>query len=75
MGINNFGRLFMPKNKVFYELFEDVAEKAHEMGIKLKEMVSEPDPNKRAASPATYPAYRLKSTSKTTGPLSTALPP
>lgn len=49
MGINNFGRFFMPKNKVFYELFEDVAEKAHEMGIKLKEMVSEPDPNKRAA--------------------------
>ncbi|HEY1019118.1 MAG TPA: DUF47 family protein [Sediminibacterium sp.] len=49
MGINNFGRFFMPKNKIFYELFEDVADKAHEMGIKLKEMVSEPDPNKRAA--------------------------
>lgn len=49
MGINTFGRFFMPKNKIFYELFEDVAEKAHEMGIKLKEMVSEPDPNKRAA--------------------------
>lgn len=49
MGINTFGRLFMPKNKVFYELFEDVAEKVHEMGIKLKEMVSEPDSNKRAA--------------------------
>lgn len=49
MGINNFGRFFMPKNKIFYELFEDVAEKAHEMGIKLKEMVSEPDPNKRAS--------------------------
>jgi uncharacterized protein Yka (UPF0111/DUF47 family) len=49
MGINNIGRFFMPKNKVFYELFEDVAEKAHEMGIRLKEMVSEPDRNKRAA--------------------------
>ncbi len=49
MGINNFGRFFMPKNKVFYELFEGVAEKVHEMGIKLKEMVSEPDNNKRAA--------------------------
>lgn len=49
MGINNFGRFFMPKNKVFYELFEMVAEKVHEMGIKLKEMVSEPDNNKRAA--------------------------
>ncbi len=49
MGINNFGRFFMPKNKVFYELFEMVAEKVHEMGIKLKEMVSEPDNNRRAA--------------------------
>ncbi len=48
MGINTFGRLFMPKNKVFYELFEDVAEKGYEMGLKLKEMVSEPEKNKRA---------------------------
>ena len=31
MGINTFGRLFMPKNKVFYELFEGVAEKVLEM--------------------------------------------
>lgn len=49
MGINNFGRFFMPKNKVFYELFEDVAEKVYQMGLKLKEMVSEHDANKRAA--------------------------
>ena len=49
MSANTFGKFFMPKNKVFYELFEDVAEKSHEMGIKLKEMVSEPDANKRAA--------------------------
>jgi uncharacterized protein Yka (UPF0111/DUF47 family) len=39
----------MPKNKVFYELFEAVADKVLEMAIKLKEMVSEPDPNKRAS--------------------------
>ena len=49
MRLNNFGNLFMPKNKVFYELFEGVAEKVLEMAQKLKEMVSEPDPNKRAA--------------------------
>jgi uncharacterized protein Yka (UPF0111/DUF47 family) len=49
MRFNNFGNLFMPKNKVFYELFEAVADKVLEMGIKLKEMVSEPDPNKRAS--------------------------
>jgi uncharacterized protein Yka (UPF0111/DUF47 family) len=49
MGIKILDRLFRPKNIVFYELFEDVAEKLHEMGIKLKEMVNEPDANKRAA--------------------------
>jgi uncharacterized protein Yka (UPF0111/DUF47 family) len=49
MRLNNFGNLFMPKNKVFYELFEGVAEKVLEMAIKLKEMVSEPDRNKRAS--------------------------
>jgi uncharacterized protein Yka (UPF0111/DUF47 family) len=49
MRLNNFGNLFMPKNKLFYELFEGVAEKVLEMAIKLKEMVSEPDPNKRAS--------------------------
>lgn len=48
MGLNNIGRIFMPKNKVFYELFEDVAGRVYEMSIKLKELVSEPDANKRA---------------------------
>ncbi len=47
MGINSIGKFFMPKNVVFYELFEDVARKVHEMGIKLKELVSEPDADKR----------------------------
>ena len=49
MRLNNFGNLFMPKNKVFYELFEAVADKVLEMAIKLREMVSEPDINKRAS--------------------------
>ncbi len=48
MGLNNIGKLFMPKNKVFYELFEDVAERVHEMGLKLKEFVNEPDADKRS---------------------------
>ena len=38
----------MPKNKVFYELFEDVAERVHEMGLKLKEFVNESDADKRS---------------------------
>ena len=49
MRLNNFGNLFMPKNKVFYELFEGVADKVLEMATKLKEMVSEPDRNIRAS--------------------------
>jgi uncharacterized protein Yka (UPF0111/DUF47 family) len=49
MRFNNFGNLFMPKNKVFYELIEGVAEKVLEMAVKLKEMVSEPDRNIRAS--------------------------
>lgn len=48
MGLNNIGRIFMPKNKVFYELFEDVAGRVYTMSIKLKELVNEPDANKRA---------------------------
>lgn len=49
MGLNNIGKLFMPKNKIFYELFEDVASRVNEMGIKLKEMVNESDADKRAS--------------------------
>lgn len=49
MGLNNIGKLFMPKNKVFYELFEDVVDRVSEMGYKLKEMVNEPDIDKRAS--------------------------
>jgi uncharacterized protein Yka (UPF0111/DUF47 family) len=48
MGLNSFGKLFMPKNKIFYELFEDVAERVSEMGYKLKELVNEPDADVRA---------------------------
>ncbi len=49
MGMNTFGRLFMPKNKIFYELFETVADRVYEMGIKLKELVHEHDYDKRSS--------------------------
>jgi uncharacterized protein len=49
MGINTFGRLFMPKNKIFYELFETVADRVYDMGIKLKELVHEHDYDKRSS--------------------------
>lgn len=48
MGMNTFGRLFMPKNKIFYELFETVADRVYDMGIKLKELVHEHDYDKRS---------------------------
>ncbi|MBI5370621.1 MAG: DUF47 domain-containing protein [Sphingobacteriales bacterium] len=48
-GLNSFLKIFMPKNKVFYELFEQVAENVSKMGTQLKEVVAEPDFDKRAA--------------------------
>jgi uncharacterized protein len=48
MGMNAFGRLFMPKNTVFYNLFENVADTVLLMGQGLKQLVNEPDPDKRA---------------------------
>ena len=39
----------MPKNKVFYELFEKVAGNAAKMGSLLRDIVAQPDFDKRAA--------------------------
>lgn len=47
--LNNIGKIFMPKNKIFYALFESVADRVSEMAIKLKELVNEPDKDKRAS--------------------------
>lgn len=47
MGLNSIGKIFMPKNKVFYELFEQVADTVVEMGSQLKKVVAEPDRDKR----------------------------
>ena len=48
MGMNTIGRFFMPKNKVFYDLFEQVVDTLGEMGLMLKKVVAEPDYDKRA---------------------------
>jgi len=42
-GFNAIVQLFMPKDKVFYSLFEEVADCVARMGELLKEVVSEPD--------------------------------
>ncbi|MBC8034564.1 MAG: DUF47 domain-containing protein [Chitinophagaceae bacterium] len=49
MGFTSFMKIFMPKDKIFYSLFEEVAVTVAQMGKMLKEMVSESDPDKRAA--------------------------
>lgn len=49
MGLNSIGKLFMPKNKIFYNLFEEVAETVRTMGAVLKQLVNETDVDKRAS--------------------------
>ena len=47
MGLNSFLKIFTPKNKIFFELFEKMAENGAIMASKLKEVVSGPDFDKR----------------------------
>jgi hypothetical protein len=47
-GFNAIVQLFMPKDKVFYSLFEEVADGVARMGELLRIVVQEPDFDKRA---------------------------
>ena len=49
MATNTFFKIFLPKDRIFYTLFETVAETVHKMAISLEEMVNEPDVDKRAS--------------------------
>ena len=49
MAFNSFLQLFTPKDRVFYSLFEEVADGVGRMGKLMKEVVAEPDFDKRAA--------------------------
>lgn len=49
MGFNSVMKIFMPKDKVFYSLFEQVADTMAQMGNLMKDVVVEPDFDKRAA--------------------------
>lgn len=49
MGLNSFLKIFTPKNKIFFELFEKMSENGHLMAVKLKEIVAETDFDKRAS--------------------------
>ena len=43
MSMNSIMKIFLPKDRIFYQLFENVSEVLVEMGNKLKEIVNEPD--------------------------------
>ncbi|HUR65156.1 MAG TPA: DUF47 family protein [Chitinophagaceae bacterium] len=49
MALQSFLKIFMPKNRIFYELFEKVANNVEIMGSGLKDVVAEPDFDKRAS--------------------------
>src|ERR1700755_1574920 len=49
MAFNSIMKLFTPKDRVFYSLFEQVADSVARMGKLMKEAVAEPDIDKRAA--------------------------
>lgn len=48
MALNSIMRIFVPKNKVFFELFEEVANNVSTMGTKFRELTAEPDFDKRS---------------------------
>ncbi len=49
MSFNSIFKVFMPKDRVFYDLFEQVVGNVTIMSDKLKELVAEPDFDKRAS--------------------------
>lgn len=48
-GLNSFLQIFMPKNRVFFELFEQVADNVAKMGTIMKSVVAETDFDRRAS--------------------------
>ena len=49
MALNSILKFFLPKDRIFYDLFEKVADNVAIMGTKLKHVVGEPDFDKRAS--------------------------
>jgi predicted phosphate transport protein (TIGR00153 family) len=45
--LNSFLKVFLPKDRIFYSLFEEVSDKVKQMAVLLKEVVYEPDYEKR----------------------------
>jgi uncharacterized protein len=49
MALNSILKIFMPKNKIFYDLFEKVADNVSVMSDKLRDLVAESEFDKRAS--------------------------
>ena len=49
MSINSILKIFLPKDRIFYQLFESVSSVLVKMGEALKDVVNEPDFEKRGA--------------------------
>jgi uncharacterized protein len=49
MAFNSILKIFLPKDRIFYQLFEGVADNVIKMGRKMKEVVNETNFEKRAA--------------------------
>jgi uncharacterized protein len=49
MAANSFLKIFLPKDRVFYSLFEQVSDRVLEMAKLLKDLVDEPEFAKRAS--------------------------
>lgn len=49
MAANSFFKIFLPKDRIFYTLFESVVDTVYKMSTILQEMVNEPDEDKRAS--------------------------
>lgn len=48
MSLNSIMKIFLPKDRVFYQLFESVSGTLVKMSHKLKDVVSEPDFEERS---------------------------
>lgn len=60
MGINTIFKIFLPKDRVFYGLFEQAAENITVMGKLLEQLVFEADADKRAAIAKQLEEYEHK---------------
>ena len=49
MGLNSFFKIFLPKDKIFFTLFDEMADTVHTMAGLLHQLVNETDVDKRAS--------------------------